>query len=192
MISTRALRPTRVGPGFWLYAPDANGVLQLKLTPHRAGTLISLARHSALARYVIINLGIQNRLFSIRWLAETIFGKPANAQPRYAGNTDASTDRKAGDRIRSTRSTPSFAMCQNASACRRSACCSRWTGSAPPMRRMPAPGTYFDLMRRAFIEKAAAHGYEVIDLDTPLRPAPCAHRRELRILRRQSLERGGP
>jgi hypothetical protein len=27
-------------------------------------------------------------------------------------------------------------------------------------------GTYFDLMRRAFIEKAAAHGYETIDLDT--------------------------
>jgi hypothetical protein len=26
-------------------------------------------------------------------------------------------------------------------------------------------GTYFDLMRRAFIEKAAAQGYEVIDLD---------------------------
>ena len=89
-----SLAAYRVGPGFWQYAPDANGVLQLKLTPHRAGTLISFARQSALARYVIINLGIQNRLFSIRWLAEMIFGKPANAQPRYAGNTDASTDEK--------------------------------------------------------------------------------------------------
>src|SRR5215470_7646894 len=71
-----SLMAYRVGPGFWQYAPDGSGVLQLKLTPHRAGTLISLARHSALARYVIINLGIQNRLFSVRWLAEMIFGKP--------------------------------------------------------------------------------------------------------------------
>ena len=31
-------------------------------------------------------------------------------------------------------------------------------------------GTYFDLMRRAFIEKAAAKGYEVIDLDTRFIP----------------------
>ena len=39
----------------------------LRLNPHQAGTLISLARHSALARYVIINLGIQNSLlFALR------------------------------------------------------------------------------------------------------------------------------
>src|ERR1043165_7534073 len=89
-----SLTAYRIGPGFWQYAPDADGVLQLKLNPYQAGTLISLVRHSALARYLIINLGIQNRIFSIRWLGELIFGKPANAQPRYAGNTDASTDEK--------------------------------------------------------------------------------------------------
>src|SRR5437764_6370275 len=89
-----SLSAYRLGPGFWQYAPDASGVQQLRLNPHRAGTLISLARHSALARYVIINLGIQNRLFAMRWLGEMIFGKPANAQPRYAGNTDASADDK--------------------------------------------------------------------------------------------------
>ena len=32
------------------------------------------------------------------------------------------------------------------------------------------PGSYFDLMRRAFMEKAAAHGHEVIDLDTRFIP----------------------
>ena len=31
-------------------------------------------------------------------------------------------------------------------------------------------GTFFDLMRRAFIERAAAHGYEVIDLDARFIP----------------------
>src|SRR4051812_13697115 len=89
-----SLSAYRVGPGFWQYAPNANGELDLRLNPHEAGTLISLARHSALARYFIINLGIQNRLFAIRWLGEMIFGKPANAEPRYAGNTDASADEK--------------------------------------------------------------------------------------------------
>ena len=39
-----------------------------------------------------------------------------------------------------------------------------------PMRRAGGQGTYFDLMRRAFIEKAAAKGYEVIDLDTRFIP----------------------
>jgi len=33
-----------------------------------------------------------------------------------------------------------------------------------------ARGSYFDLMRRAFMEKAAAKGYEVIDLDTRFIP----------------------
>src|SRR5436190_3822708 len=89
-----SLSAYRIGPGFWQYAPNADGELELRLNPHQAGTLISLARHSALARYFIINLGIQNEVLSIRWLGEMIFGKPANAQPRYAGNTDASTDEK--------------------------------------------------------------------------------------------------
>ncbi len=160
-----SLAAYRIGPGFWQYVPDANGVLQLKLNPHRAGTLISLARHSALARYVIINLGIQNRLFGIRWLGEMVFGKPANAQPRYAGNTDASVD---GKRVRDSL-----------------AAIDAFFRDLPERVGLPADrvlftldgfrnadaaragqGTYFDLMRRAFIEKAAAKGYEVIDLDT--------------------------
>jgi hypothetical protein len=160
-----SLSAYRVGPGFWQYAPDANSALQLKLNPHQAGTLISLARHSALARYFIINLGIQNRLLSIRWLGEMIFGKPAQAQPRYAGNTDASTDEK---RVRDSLAvidaffrdlpqrvglTPDRVLFTLDGF--------RYADAATAGR-----GTYFDLMRRAFIEQATAKGYEVIDLDT--------------------------
>src|SRR5438552_3794016 len=88
-----SLSAYRLGPGFWQYAPDTNGVLQLRLNLHEPGMLISLARHSALARYLLINVGIQNSLvFAVRPLGELIFGKPANAAPRYAGNTDASAD----------------------------------------------------------------------------------------------------
>ena len=164
-----SLSAYRLGPGFWQYAPDANGVLRLRLNEHQAGTLISLARYSALARYVIINLGIQNRLFGIRALGELIFGKPANAAPRYAGNTDASADEKrVQDSLAAIdaffRDVPERV-------------------GLPPERVLftldgfryadaaqAGAGTYFDLMRRAFIEKAAAHGYEVIDLDTRFIP----------------------
>jgi hypothetical protein len=164
-----SLAAYRLGPGFWQYTPGAGGALELKLTPHSAGTLISLARHSALARYVIINLGIQNRLFGIRWLGEMIFGKPANAQPRYAGNTDASVGEK---RVRDSL-----------------AAIDAFLRDLPQRVGLPVDhvlftldgfryadaaregqGTYFDLMRRAFSEKAAAKGYEVIDLDTRFIP----------------------
>ena len=159
----------RVGPGFWQYVPDANGVLQLKLTPHRAGTLISLARHSALARYVIINLGIQNRLFSIRWLAEMIFGKPANAQPRYAGNTDTSTDeRRVRDSLAAIDAFFRDVLERVGLPAERILFTLDGFRNADVAR--DGQGTYFDLMRRAFIEKAAAKGYEVIDLDTRFIP----------------------
>ena len=164
-----SLSAYRLGPGFWQYAPDANGVLRLRLNPHRAGTLISLARHSALARYVIINLGVQNHIFAIRSLGELIFGKPANAAPRYAGNTDASTDEK---RLRDSLAAIDAFLRDVPERV-----------GLPPERVLftldgfryadaarDGAGTYFDLMRRAFMEKAAALGYEVIDLDTRFIP----------------------
>ena len=161
-----SLSAYRFGPGFWQYAPDANGVLRLRLNPHQAGILISLARHSALARYVIINLGLQNSLlFALRPIGELIFGKPANAAPRYAGNTDASADEK---RVRDSLAAIDAFLRDVPERI-----------GLPPDRVLftldgfryadaaqAGAGTYFDLMRRAFVEKAAALGYEVIDLDT--------------------------
>jgi hypothetical protein len=164
-----SLAAYRLGPGFWQYAPDANGVLQLTLNPHRAGTLVSLARHSALARYIIINLGIQNRLFAIRWLGEMIFGKPANAQPRYAGNTDASADEK---RVRDSLGAIDAALRDVPERVGLPADRVLFTldGFRSADAAREGAGSYFDLMRRAFIEKAAAKGYEVIDLDTRFIP----------------------
>jgi hypothetical protein len=164
-----SLSAYRLGPGFWQYAPDANGVLQLTLNPHRAGTLISLARHSALARYIIINLGIQNRLFAIRWLGEMIFGKPANAQPRYAGNTDAS----AGDkRVRDSLGAIDAVLRDVPERVGLPADRVLFTldGFRSAEAARDGAGSYFDLMRRAFIEKATAKGYEVVDLDTRFIP----------------------
>jgi hypothetical protein len=164
-----SLAAYRIGPGFWQYTPDANGMLQLKLNPHEAGTLISLARHSALARYIIINLGIQNRLFAIRWLGEMIFGKPANAQPRYAGNTDASTSET---RVRDSLAAIDAVLRDVPERVGLPADRVLFTldGFRDADAAKAGQGTYFDLMRRAFVEKATAKGYEVIDLDTRFIP----------------------
>ena len=164
-----SLAAYRLGPGFWQYAPDTDGVLRLRLNEHQAGTLISVARHSALARYIIINLGIQNRLFGIRPLGELIFGKPANAAPRYAGNTDA----KAGEkRVKDSLATIDafFRDVPERIGLPPGRVLFTLDGFRYADAARDGAGTYFDLMRRAFMEKAAAHGYEVIDLDTRFIP----------------------
>ena len=164
-----SLSAYRLGPGFWQYAPDANGTLRLRLNPHQAGTLISLARHSALARYIIINLGVQNHIFAVRSLGELIFGKPANAAPRYAGNTDASTDEK---RLRDSLAAVDAFLRDVPERVGHSPDRVLFTldGFRYADTARDGAGTYFDLMRRAFMEKAAALGYEVIDLDTRFIP----------------------
>jgi hypothetical protein len=159
----------RLGPGFWQYAPDAAGVLRLRLNEHRAGTLISLARHSALARYVIINLGIQNRIFDIRPLGEMIFGKPANAQPRHAGNTDTSVDQK---RVRDSLAALDafFRDVPDRIGLPPERILFTLDGFRYAAAAQAGAGTYFDLMRRAFMERATSRGYEVLDLDTRFIP----------------------
>src|SRR5436190_23310073 len=164
-----SLAAYRLGPGFWQYALNGSGELKLRLTPHSAGTLISLARNSALARYVIINLGIQNRLFGIRWLGEMIFGKPAQAQPRYAGNTDASADEK---RVRESLAAIDafFRDLPERVGLPPERVLFTLDGFRYAAAASDGQGTYFDLMRRAFMEKAGRKGYEVIDLDTRFLP----------------------
>jgi hypothetical protein len=152
-----SLSAYKAGPGLWLYAPDQAGVLRLRLTGHEPGGLVSIARHSALLRYLLINLRVLHTIRHLRLIGA------ANAAPNFAGNTDASTDPK---RVKDSydaldaffRDVPERV-------------------GLPPERVLftldgfryasdVQPGSYFDLMRRAFMEKAAAHGYEVIDLDT--------------------------
>jgi hypothetical protein len=148
------------GPGWWVYAPAADGTLNLELIEYRPGWLTSALRDSALARYVFFNLQFTN---TWREIYSFFFGSPAAATPRYAGNTDAQADPV---RIKTSlaaidavfRDLPSIV-------------------GLPPDRilftldgfRYPdlaasGTGTYFDLMRQAFRSKAESLGYEVIDL----------------------------
>src|SRR5262249_2327568 len=48
----------KAGPGFWYYAPDPTGRLQLRLIEYRPGLMRSIVRHSALLRYLAINAGV--------------------------------------------------------------------------------------------------------------------------------------
>ena len=143
--------------------------LRLRLTEHEPGALTALARHSALARYVIINLRFQESLGRLRALVAHAFPGPANAATRYAGNTDASVDQKrvqdsldaldaffrdVPERVGLPPDRVLFTL----------------DGFRSAAAAQAGAGTFFDVMRRAFLEKAAAHGYEVIDLDARFIP----------------------
>ena len=164
-----SLAAYKLGPGFWLYAPDASGTLRLRLTEHEPGALTTLARHSALARYVIINLRFQESLGRLRALVAHAFPGPANAAPRYAGNTDASADRQ---RVKGTarRAGRLFSRCARTHQPAADRVLFTLDGFRSAAAAQAGAGTFFDLMRRAFIERAATHGYEVIDLNTRFVP----------------------
>jgi len=159
-----SLASYRIGPGFWHYVPDARGELRLRLFEHHPGWLKDLARESALARYMVMNLHLQESMSAVGKLDAWLFSTPAKAAPRYAGNTEAAAD--------PARVTASLAVID------------AFFRDLPVMTGLPAQsvvftldgfryphaaetgrGTYFDLMRQAFLEKARTLGYEAIDLD---------------------------
>lgn len=147
--------------GFWHYVPDENGQLHLRLFEYHPGRLRGLVLTSAVVRYVVFNLQ-----FGARWLElKGLFLRGTDGpRPRYAGNTEADAN---PNRIRDSvavldaffRDLPQY------------------TG-LPPSRiiivvdgfRYPeiakaATGTYFDVMRKETLSRAASLGYNVIDLD---------------------------
>ncbi len=156
-------------PGFWCFEPDDRGQMQLRLIDHQPGLGTGLIRMSALARYLLINLKVMQTIQAIRGFAGGPVGS-AHAQPRHAGNTETGTDER---RVRLSldvidaffRELPRQVDLP----------VSRVVFVVDGFRYAPAAesgrGSYFDLMRRTFIEKARALGYEAIDLD-PMFMAP--------------------
>jgi hypothetical protein len=156
----------KTGPGLWLYSPAADGGLVLALQAYRPGLMRALVYRSALARYLLFNLTVGAHLFEPGFFGGLVRRALADAgrAPRFAGNTAADVD--------PARVAVSLAVIE--------AFFRDLPGMAglPPERilflvdgfRHPdaarqGAGTYFDLMRRAFLAKAAAQGYEAIDLD---------------------------
>lgn len=72
-------------PGFWYYAPGADGELHLELVEFHPGAMTTLVRHSALLRYLALNLGVAYKFAAImNW-----FRRDDNKEgpQRYAGFT---------------------------------------------------------------------------------------------------------
>jgi hypothetical protein len=146
-------------PGFWVYAPDADGRLRLQLVELRRGLLRSLVLRSAFARYLFINLHLKEYA-NRQWLRARFGGE----QVRFVGFTRADAD--------PARITASLAVIE---AFFRDL--PDYTG-LPPDRitfttdgfRYPGAaeegrGSYFDQLGRAFRRRALSRGYEVLDLD---------------------------
>jgi len=168
------------GPGFWLYAPGADGALALTLQPYRPGRLRDVAYHSALARYLLFNLGVGPQLLQAR-IAGRLFGTPTGddrrqgqagqastepAAPVYAGNTDAATDEARMAASRAVidaffRDLPAYARLAPDRVL------FVLDGFRYPQAAEASRGTYFDRMRRLFIEQATARGYGTVDMDGP-------------------------
>jgi hypothetical protein len=146
-------------PGFWHYVPDASQQLSLRLFEYRPSLLGRVVVSSALGRYLIFNLQAQAAWQSLK---EVLFGR--NAEARYVGNTDAVASAERLSRSLAVldaffRDLPIYAGLPP------SHIMFVVDGLRYPDVAAAAAGTYFDRMRRAFLEKAASLGYSTIDLD---------------------------
>ncbi|MGQ0677902.1 MAG: hypothetical protein ACT4N4_17710 [Rhodospirillales bacterium] len=152
----------RVASGFWLYAPGANGALRLALFDYTPGLARQMIAHSALARYLVFNLGIKKSAGELEAALRGLFSWASPSAPQYAGNTTAAAD--------DTRVKNSLAVID------------AFFRDLPEMTGLPAEriaftldgfrypsaggeNTYFGRMRREFAARAQANGYEVIDID---------------------------
>lgn len=153
----------KTSPGFWHYVPDSKGELRLSLFEYRPGLFRNAALASALMRYLLFNMQL-----GLRWeeFKSLLFGGPALAAPSDAGSANIDADEK---RVRdSITAVDAFFLDLP-----------EYTG-LPPSRifltvegfryadsAAALAGTYLDRVRRALLEKAAALGYDTIDLDPP-------------------------
>lgn len=160
-----SLLSNKAGLGFWHYTRE-DGELRLRLVEHRPGWAMRIVRESALARYVIINLEGKELLFlRLRALRELILGKTTTPAPRYFGNTNAEADTaRVHDSLDAIdaffRDLPALVGLPPQDVLL------TVDGFRYPEAAAEGRGSYFDLMRRAVLAKAAALGYEAIDLDT--------------------------
>jgi hypothetical protein len=152
----------KAAPGFWYYAPDPTGRLQLRLVEYRPGPMRSIVRHSALMRYLAINIGVAY-LTSLNWMGYYIDYTGEKLPPHYAGFTlaDPEPARVAASKLAVD------AFLRDLHDIGLPARCVAFTvdGFRYPELSKKEAGTFFDILRKYFREQAEARAYEVIDLD---------------------------
>ncbi len=149
-------------PGFWYYAPGDDGKLQLRLVPYQPDTLTRLVRQSALLRYLAINLKAQYAVGAAVARMHSAGGSAQPAEP-YAGNTASETSsprtvhaKEAVDRfLQDVRQLGVPPQCIVFTV----------DGFRYQDAKQRGTGSFFDVMRRYFLERAAESGMEAIDLD---------------------------
>jgi hypothetical protein len=148
-------------PGFHYFVDDGRGGLVLRRVDLQIAPMRRLARHSALAYYVLVNLHAQETLASLASRA------PSGSSPQFVGNTpaDAGSTRVAD----SKRAVDQFLAELPARAGLPPARIAividgiRAAVYSPAVAR-DAAGSYFDVMRRYLAAMAQARGFEVVDL----------------------------
>ena len=141
-------------PGFWYYHPAADHSLRLELAPLNRGNFTSVVQRSALARYLFINLGLNN--LGLGRLAAVTAGS-------FAGNTSTSTDParvQASLQVIDT----FLADLKQIPGLAPNRVLFTLDGFRYPEETTAGKGSYFEKMRTAFIERARASGFEVSDL----------------------------
>lgn len=150
-------------PGFHYFSPTASRQWELVRKDYRPTPARQLARRSALVRYLALNAQVSWRS------AEKLFAGNAAVADRveFVGNTAAAAHQErvsdsetAIDRF--------FAELPHQTGLGNKDILFVLDGMRPELYRetalQKASGTYFDIMRRYFINVAASNGYEIIDL----------------------------
>jgi len=150
-------------PGHSYFVEDAEGALTLTRIDYQPSWWRRIIRQSALVRYVTLNTDLLN--FLLKWQHLPV-GRPSN-QLTFVGNTAAKPDPL---RIADAQHAIDTFLARVAG-----------TAGLPPQRILfavdgmrphiydatrlnKATGSYFDVMRRYFMEQARQRGFEVLDL----------------------------
>ena len=150
-------------PGFYQYVANDDGTLKLWRHDYQPGRLQVIARHSAIARYLLLNLHLIEHLAPISNFLSAI-AEPAHAQP-YVANTSVDTNTQ---RVRLSEAAVDAFL-------RDLSTFSGWRpeqvvfvvdGIRYPTDNPVVAASYFVHMRTFFIAQARLRGYEAIDMDS--------------------------
>src|SRR5262245_18826627 len=134
-------------PGFWYYAPDPNGRLLLQLSEFRPSIIRKLVRASAVGRYLAINILPNIHLPALTPTQQQFAGNTAAVpMPKRIADSEAVIDaffRDLHDVVGLPRERVLFIV----------------DGFRYPDVAAQFAGSYFDLMRRSFLDKSSAKGY---------------------------------
>ena len=150
-------------PGYHYFAERGDGSLELQRVDYTPDRTKLLVRHSALARYLLINL----QLLLLPSRLKDKFAAGGERPTAYVGNTSSAA---GGERVaRSKRGVDAFlAELPARSGLDKSRILLVVDGIRPhlyePATLESVNGSFFDVMRRYFLDRASESGYEVIDM----------------------------